>query len=339
MAEIIKEELIKNNKIKIGNITLENNILIAPIAGVTDKAFREVLNKYAKPGLIYTEMVSAKAITMKDKKTYSMLGGYEDEKIKAVQIFGSEPEVMKQAAMILKNYADILDINMGCPVPKVAKTGGGAKLLQNINLAREIVRKVRSVWEKPLTVKIRIGWDDKDIVAEDFVNMLCKEGVDAISIHGRVAEKYYSGDVNFEVLKKCKQISTKPIIVNGGIFTSQDAFEILEKTGADGIMLARGTFGNVLGVTNIVKSVSAGKVVEKDYTKLDNLKILKEQYELACKYDGEEKASKEIRKQIIWYSKGINNSAVIRKNVSKVVDKKTFDEIYEKLYELNLLNV
>lgn len=335
---MLKEENKKKLKhsIMFGNILLENNIFIAPMAGVTDKAFREIAYKETGVGLIFTEMVSARAISFGDKKTIKMLGGFDNEKIRAVQIFGNDPNDMEKAAFFLDNYAEILDINMGCPAPKVVKTGSGSKLLYDIDLAREIVKRVRSVWKKPLSVKIRIGTTENNINCLDFVKMLNEEKVDLITIHARTIEGGFTAEPNYDIIKKAKNISKVPIIYNGGIFCVEDAKKALEKTNADGIMIARGAMGCFTDIKNIVENldnasynISYDKRDSKE--KLDDLKrLIKEHFNLMVKYIGEETALREIRKNIIWYSKGIKNSAKIRVNVCKITSVENFNKIIDE---------
>lgn len=218
------------HKLKIGNIELSNNILLAPMAGITDLPFRTICKKYSNPGLIYTEMASAKAIVYRDIRTQRLLKVNEEERPIAVQIFGSDPDIMQEAAKKISEYADIIDINMGCPAPKVVKNGDGSKLLLNLELIEEIITKVVKSVEIPVTVKIRKGWDKDNIVATDVATIAEKAGASSITIHGRTRDEYYSGKVDLEIIKQVKQSVSIPVIGNGDIKTGEDAIRMFEQT-------------------------------------------------------------------------------------------------------------
>lgn len=226
------------HKLKIGNVEIENNILLAPMAGITDLPFR-ILCKENGAGLVCTEMASSKAIYYGDEKTKKILDITGEKRPIAVQIFGSDIEAMKKASEYVNDIADIIDINMGCPAPKVVKNGDGSKLLLNLNLIEEIVKEVVKVSKHPVTVKIRKGWDNKNIVAEEVAKIAEKAGVSMITIHGRTREEFYTGQVDLEIIKKVKQAVKIPVIGNGDIKTVQDAKAMFEKTGVDGIMIRK----------------------------------------------------------------------------------------------------
>ena len=219
-------------KLKIGDVELENNILLAPMAGITDLPFRKIAKKFG-PGLVYTEMVSSKAIFHNDEKTKKLLNINEEKRPIAVQIFGSDIESMVYAAKYVEPIADIIDINMGCPAPKVVKNGDGSKLLLNLDLAEEIVRVVAEAVKKPVTVKLRKGWNNSNIVAVEAAKRFEKAGAKAITVHGRTREDYYSGVCDLDIIKQVKAAVSIPVIGNGDVKDLKSAIRMFEYTGVD----------------------------------------------------------------------------------------------------------
>lgn len=314
-------------KLKIGNVELENNILLAPMAGVTDLSYRKICKKYGNPGLVCTEMISSKGLFYNDKKTEQFLVLNEEKRPIAIQIFGSDPSVMGQAAKIVEQYADIIDINMGCPAPKVVKNGDGSKLLLNLELVGNIVKEVVQNTTKPVTVKIRKGWDDEHIVAVEAAKVIEKAGASAITVHGRTKEQYYSGQVDLEIIKKVKEAVQIPVIGNGDVKTAADARKMFEYTGVDGIMIGRGILGEPWKINDIIQELTTGQK-SQERTPMEKLKIIKEHIELEMIEKGEYVGVREMRKHICWYLKNLPNSSQVRQTINMLESK---DEVISTL--------
>lgn len=307
-------------KLKIGNVELENNILLAPMAGVTDLSFRKICKKYGNPGLVCTEMISSKGLYYNDKKTEQFLELSQEKRPIAVQIFGSDPEIMGDTAKKVEKYADIIDINMGCPAPKVVKNGDGSKLLLNLDLIGQIVKKVVESTEKPVTVKIRKGWDNDNIVAVEAAKIIESSGAKAITVHGRTREQYYSGQVDLEIIKKVKQAVKIPVIGNGDVKTPEDAIKMFEYTGVDGIMIGRGILGEPWNIQNIIEKLQGENNIEQK-TPMEKLEIIKEHLNLAIEEKGEYVGIREMRKHICWYLKNLKDSSKARQLINQLESK------------------
>ena len=306
-------------KLKIGNVELKNNILLAPMAGITDLPFRLICEEF-NPGLVCTEMVSSKGLFFNDKKTKLLLDVKNERRPVAAQIFGSNIESMKYAAMYVSNIVDIIDINMGCPAPKIVKNGDGSKLLLDLDLAGEIAEEVVKASKVPVTVKLRTGWDSDHIVAVELAKMLEQKGVACITVHGRTKEQYYTGKADLNIIKKVKESVSIPVIGNGDIVSPKDAINMFEKTNVDGIMIGRGALGNPWIFRDIIDVLSGNPI--KDVSSKEKLDIILKHIELAVNQKGENVAIKEMRKHLAAYIKNMKNASKLREEINHIETKK-----------------
>ena len=316
---------------KIGNVNLENNIFLAPMAGITDLPFR-LICKENGVGLVYTEMVSAKALLYNDDKTKLLLKTCKKEKPLAVQIFGSDLEAIAYASKYVSEFADIVDINMGCPAPKVVKNGDGSKLLLDLDLVRQIVETAVKNSKVPVTVKMRTGWDSEHIVAVEAAKIIEQAGASAITVHGRTRSQFYSGEADWNIIKKVKESVKIPVIGNGDIKSREDAKKALEYSNVDAIMIGRAALGNPWIFRETIEYLNNGKCIERP-TKEERLNTILKHLDLEIAEKGENVAIKEMRKHISAYTKSLKDSSSFRSKINTLDTRKEVEECLKEYFE------
>ena len=312
--------------LKIGTVELENPYILAPMAGVTDLPFR-LLCKEQGAGLLCMEMVSAKAIQYNNKNTKALLEIHPEELPVSLQLFGSDPDVISEIAKRIEELPfSILDINMGCPVPKIVKNGEGSALMKNPKLVYEIVRKTARAIQKPVTVKIRKGFDDTCINAVEIAKIIEDAGGKAVAVHGRTREQYYSGTADWDIIRQVKEAVSIPVIGNGDVVSGESAIAIQKETGCDGVMIGRGAQGNPWIFSELLEYERTGKMPLRPSVEAIK-KMMIRHAQLQMQYKGEYLGIREMRKHVSWYTSGLPNSAKLRDEINRV-------ESYEELEQL-----
>lgn len=319
---------------KIKDIEFENNIFLAPMAGIADRAFRELCINFGA-GYTVTEMVSSKGLTMGDKKSSELLTLGKIENPAGAQIFGDDPHIMAEAAVkCLDFHPQIIDINMGCPAPKIAMNGGGASLMKNPKLAGEIVKAVSEAVPIPVTVKIRKGWDDESVTAVELAQIAEQNGASAITVHGRTRMQMYSGKVDYDIIAKVKKAVSIPVIGNGDITDEQSATIMFEKTNCDAIMIGRGALGNPWIFRKINAYLSECRVLPEVGIN-EKMVVMLKHIQKIIEYKGEYTAMREARHHAAYYTKGIRGGAALRKEISTFEHFEQLEELAYKIAKEN----
>lgn len=315
---------------EIGSIKLENNLILAPMAGVTDLAFR-ILCKEMGVGLVVSEMVSSKGMFYKDPATEILTKVHPEERPIAIQIFGSDPEIMGKIVKEQLNHRediDMIDINMGCPAPKIVKNGDGSALMKDEKLAREIMKSVVKASEKPVTVKTRMGWDRSNLNGINIGKIAEEEGVAAFTIHARTRDMFYSGEADWDYIKEVKSSLSIPVIGNGDIFTPEDGVRMLEYTKCDAIAIGRGAQGNPWIFSGILDLLDGKAYTIPDID--ERIRVILKHFDLIRSFKGDRVGIREMRKHIAWYIKGLKNSNEVKNVINKLDNMEEIIEVLEE---------
>ena len=323
--------------LQIGNVTLENNLILAPMAGVSDLPFR-LLCREQGAGLVCMEMVSAKAILYKNRNTEELLAIDPGEHPVSLQLFGSDPDIISEIAkQIEERPFDILDLNMGCPVPKVVNNGDGSALMKNPRLAGEIIEKTARAIKKPLTVKIRKGFDDANVNAVELAHIAQESGAAAVAVHGRTREQYYAGHADWDIIRQVKEAVSIPVIGNGDIRTPEDVAAMAEQTGCDGYMIARGAEGNPWIFRQILHYFETGEHLSRpDFSEVTEMLLRHAKMQIDCK--GDYTGIREIRKHAAWYTAGYRNSSKLRGRINEVENYEQLEALFREVESYNEKN-
>ena len=318
-------------KLKIGNVELDNPYILAPMAGVTDLPFR-LLCREQGAGLLCMEMVSAKAIQYNNKNTKALLEIHPNERPVSLQLFGSEPDVISEIAKQIEELPfAILDINMGCPVPKIVKNGEGSALMKNPKLVYEIVSKTVKAIEKPVTVKIRKGFDDTCINAVEIAKIIEEAGAAAVAVHGRTREQYYSGKADWDIIRQVKEAVSIPVIGNGDVVSGESAIAIQKETGCDGVMIGRGSQGNPWIFSELIEYEKTGVMPPRPSNE-EIKKMILRHARLQLEFKGEYLGIREMRKHVAWYTTGMPNSAKFRNEINAVESYEALETLLEERF-------
>ena len=323
--------------LQIGNVTLENNLILAPMAGVSDLPFR-LLCREQGAGLVCMEMVSAKAILYKNRNTEELLTIDPKEHPVSLQLFGSDPDIISEIAkQIEERPFDILDLNMGCPVPKVVNNGDGSALMKNPRLAGEIIEKTARAIKKPLTVKIRKGFDDAHVNAVELAHIAQESGAAAVAVHGRTREQYYAGHADWDIIRQVKEAVSIPVIGNGDIRTPEDLAAMAEQTGCDGYIIARGAEGNPWIFRQILHYFETGEHLSRpDFSEVTEMLLRHAKMQIDCK--GDYTGIREIRKHAAWYTAGYRNSSKLRGRINEVENYEQLEALFREVESYNEKN-
>ena len=316
--------------LKIGNVELENRYILAPMAGVTDLPFR-LLCKEQGAGLLCMEMVSAKAIQYKNKNTQALLKIHPEERPVSLQLFGSDPDVMSEVAKSIEELPfAILDINMGCPVPKIVKNGEGSALMQNPKLVEQIVKKVSGAIQKPVTVKIRKGFNDESVNAVEIAKIIEASGGAAVAVHGRTREQYYSGKADWDIIRQVKEAVHIPVIGNGDVTSAEKAAEMRKITGCDGVMIGRGVQGNPWIFRELAEYDRTGTIPPRP-TQEEIRNMMLRHARMQLEFKGEDLGIREMRKHVAWYTAGMPHSAGLRRESNNIESYADLEKLLERL--------
>ncbi|MEA5083065.1 MAG: tRNA dihydrouridine synthase DusB [Lachnospiraceae bacterium] len=316
---------------KIGNLKLENNVFLAPMAGVTDMPFR-ILCKEMGCGLVYSEMVSAKGMFYQSKNTGKLLEVDPRERPVALQLFGSDPKIMADMAKTLEDApVDIIDVNMGCPAPKIVRNGEGSALMKTPELVGEIVHALVSVQKKPVTIKFRKGFDDNCVNAVEIAKIAEKNGASAVAVHGRTREQYYSGKADWDIIKAVKAAVDIPVIGNGDIFTPQDAKAMIDHTGCDAIMVGRGSQGNPWIFKRIIHYLETGELLPEP-TSAERANMALRHAKMLIDYKGEYTGVREMRRHLSDYTKGMKGAAEMRGKINTATSFEQIEAMIKEYY-------
>ena len=337
-SECSEESFLLEGLMYIGNVKTDNNIFLAPMAGITDIAFRLICKEFGC-GLVYTEMVSAKGIYYKSENTVALAEIDEKERPVTVQIFGSDAEIMAYAAIQLeKGGADIIDINMGCPTPKIVNNGDGCALMKNPKLAGKIIDAVVKAVKIPVTVKIRKGWDEKSINAQEIAYIAQENGAKALALHGRTREQFYSGKADWNIIRKVKEDLSIPVIGNGDVYSPQDAKNMMEETGCDALLIGRGAQGNPWIFQRTLEYLK-NKTILPEPPMEERVNMIIEHMDRLIKLKGEYVGIKEMRKHIVWYLKGLPNSSKLKNQVFNMNHRGKIEELLIEYLKSNNVTI
>ncbi len=319
-------------KLTIGNVELPNQVILAPMAGVSDIAFRLLCHEQGA-GLVCSEMVSAKAILYGNKNTEELLQIHPEEGAVSLQLFGSDPDIVSEMAKRIEERPfAVLDLNMGCPVPKVVNNGEGSALMKDPLLAGRIVEKTAKAIQKPLTVKIRKGFDDDHVNAVEMAHILQESGAAAVAVHGRTREQYYSGQADWDIIAQVKAAVKIPVIGNGDVTDGESALRLLKKTGCDGVMIGRGAQGNPWVFREVTAALEGRKIPPRP-TRQELYDMIARHAQLAAQYKGEYITVREMRKHLAWYTTGLPHAAALRRQINSI---ETMDGLLEGMHRLLL---